>query len=301
MTWPIRAAGLVLLLSLWPAVVHGKSVTLESTPRDRPITVDVNLEDWRDALVFVKQADVAIGLFNDQDDLYVGIQSRDPEVNLQIMNLGMTIWIAPRGADTGRFGIEYPLARDRVESLSRSAPPEAAAGGGEHLTRLALRGSSPVDRRIMAVADATGLSASAAMVNDAFSYELRVPLRATDARPYAVGAGPGDSIEIVLETPEQPPIVKQHDGGGTGGGSGGGAGGHGAGGMGGHGGGYGGGSGGGHGGGGHGGSSRGGGAGAGAAASAPTPQGLSGVPRRLSLTMKVRLAADTSPRSAPSH
>ncbi len=303
MTGSIRMAVLAALLCLWPALAHGRSVTLESGFRERPITVDAKLEDWRDTLVFVKQANLAIGLFNDQDDLFVCIQSRDPGVNFQILNLGLTAWFAPRGADGRRFGIEYPLAREHVEPRSRSAPSGSPATGGgspESLKWLAIRGSDPGDRLVVPVADATGIAASAAAVNDAFVYELRVPLRGTGQRPYAVGAGPGDEIKIVLETPEQPSIPKQHDERGSRVAGGGGGGHRGGGGMGGHGSGYGGGSGGGHGGGGGQGGGRARGMGGGATTDGATHQEPPGPPKRLNLTLKVHLAADTSPRSGSS-
>ena len=55
---------------------------------------------------------------NDGEDLYLCLQSRDPAVNLQILDQGMTAWLSPRGADAKQFGIEYPPARDRVETTA---------------------------------------------------------------------------------------------------------------------------------------------------------------------------------------
>lgn len=297
------------------APASARSISLDSGPLTRPITIDGMLDDWQDALVTIKQENLAIGLMNDGTDLYICLQSRDPEVNLQILDQGMTAWLSPHGAEAKQFGIEYPLARDRVETYSRmttaNAAPAGVSGGGEGgatpgapgggghaaMTRLAIQGATPDDRRIMAIADATGISAFAAQVDDAFVYELRIPLAKSPERPYAIGAAPGERIEILLETPEPAPYLKERGdvaprGGGSGGGAAGGrgTGGHGGGGGGGYGGG--GGGGGGHGGGHHGGGggSGGGGRGAGAAPQSETG-GSAAPPTPLNLTIKARLAA----------
>ena len=79
------------------------------------------------------------------------------------------------------------------------------------------------------------------------TYELKVPLAANDAHPYAVGAKPGALVSLGLEMPKlQMPEGRGREGGGGGGGRG--PGGGGGGGMGGRIGGYGGGMGGGRGG-----------------------------------------------------
>jgi hypothetical protein len=295
--WPLA---LFLGLACLPAVPAGaKSISLDSAVRTSPITIDAKLDDWQDALVYVKQANLAVGLLNDGTDLYLCVQSRDPEVNLQILEQGMTAWLTPHGASEKQFGIEFPLARDRVESYSRMATATGTQGGGGgqgRMTRLAIRGAGPDDRRVMAIADATGIAASAASIDDAFVYEMRIPLVKSPEHPYAVGAAPGDRIEILLETPEPAPYVKEHgDSVPRSGGSGGGAGGAGGGGMGGHGGGGYGGGGGGMG--GHGGGHRGGGGGSGGggrtggAPSDSAPAGHASPPAPLSLTIKARLAA----------
>ncbi len=278
--WPLA---LFLALACLLAVPAGaKSVSLDSAPRTRPIAIDAKLDDWQDALVYVKQANLAIGISNDGTDLYLCLQSRDPEVNLQILDQGMTAWLSPHGAGGKQFGIEFPLARDRVESYSRMATStgsQAGGGGQGTLTRLAIRGASPDDRRVMAIADATGISASAAAIDDAFVYEMRIPLAKSPGHPYAIGAAPGDRIEILLETPEPAPYLKEHGDSVPRSGGFGGSGGGGGGGMGGHGGGH-------HGG---GGGSGGGGRTAGAP-SESAPAGHASPPAPLALTIKATLA-----------
>jgi hypothetical protein len=265
-------------------------VSLDSAVPASPITIDGTIGDWGDALVFIKQADLALAVRNDGDNLYVGMQARDPAVVLPILDRGLTLWFVHPDGKKG-LGIEYPLALDSVEALSRSEHSGGAGSSGAPagaLARLAIKGVGSVDRRIIGVTEAPGLSASAAGTADDFVYELKVPLRTTPDHPYAVEAAAGDTIEILLETPEPEPIAKQRPEATSGGGGHGGGGHHGGGGGGG--GGYGGGGGGGGGGGHHGGGSGGGQGGHGSQPSSEGQESPGKPPARLNLTLKVHLA-----------
>jgi hypothetical protein len=334
---PIGAAIGLLLVQLLagarPATARERSVSLDSVYRTDPIAIDGAIEDWRDALVYIKQSDMAVAVRNDRDNLYVCLQSRNPGRVLPILDLGLTLWFVGPDGEKG-LGIEYPLALDDVEALSRSAHSGGAGPGGAPpgaLARLAIKGVPPVDRRIMAVSGSPGISASAVATGDDFVYEIEVPLRRTAEHPYAVDARPGDSIDILLETPEPTPITRQRGQDGSNGGSmageaGGGMGGHGGGHQGGQGGGYSGGQAGGYGGYGGGGGGYGGGYGDGQTGSAggegrqhhggqgggqdsrnrpSTDEGQENnarPPARLNLRLRIRLAAgDTTDRPGTSH
>lgn len=91
----------------------------------------------------IKDAQIAVGLFNDQENFYVCISSWNDDVNLQALNLGLTVWFDPGGGEEKKFGIEYPLVEERIQSPDRGAPgdvvplPEASARPSN---RLAIRG-----------------------------------------------------------------------------------------------------------------------------------------------------------------
>jgi hypothetical protein len=307
------AARLVLALALavaCPGATHARSVSLDSAFRTGPITIDGTIGEWGDGLVVIKQANLTIGVRNDGDSLYICMQSRDPALVLQILDLGLTLWFVHPDGEKG-LGVEYPLALDNVEALSRSEHSGGAGSGGAPpgaLARLAIKGVGSVDRRILGASEAAGLSASAAGTRDDFVYELEIPLRASPEHPYAVEAGPGDTIEILLETPEPTPIMKQRaEGASAGGPAGGGMGGHGGGHHGGSGGGqggYGGGQGGGSGGesGPHHGGSGGGQGAHGSQSNEEGQQNPGKPPAPLNLRLKIHLAAgDTTGGAGTSH
>ena len=196
----LTRAACLLLVSLLVLSCGGAS--LESKTLDRPITIDGKAEDWRDSLTYFKDAGVAVGAFNDQKDLYVCVTSWNQEISLEAMNQGLTVWFSPAGAAERRLGIEYPLLQDRLEHDRKGTKEQADPLFSEQATvsHVALRGPGVNDRRILAVPDVPGLEVTAAGLNGALVYELRVPLVKSDEHPYAVGAAAGGAVDVRFET-----------------------------------------------------------------------------------------------------
>jgi hypothetical protein len=270
----IRPACLLLVL-LFALSCGGAS--LESRALDRPITIDGKAEDWRDSLTYFKDAGIAVGAFNDREDLYLCVTSLNQEISLEAMNQGLTVWLSPGGAAGTKFGIEYPLLQDRLEHDRNNAPEQADPLFAQAATvsHVALRGPGVNDRRILAVPDVPGLEVTAAAVNGALVYELKVPLVKSDRRPYAVGAAAGEAVDVMFETTsiQALPVPHGDEGRARGGGMGGRGGGGSRRGMGG---------------------GRGRGMGRGAAGSgssdAGTGSGLPKIPKPMRFTLKLRLA-----------
>jgi len=221
---------------------------LESRALDRAITIDGRSDEWRDALVAVKDTGVALAAFNDKDNLYLCITSSNPDISLRALDQGMTVWFTPHGGDGARLGLEYPLLQDRLapERPGGAAADNPLLAGLENVPRVGLLGPGPRDRRVVAVTDVPGLAVSVAAVNGGLVYELKLPLARESGRPLAVGAGAGGAVDLDLETSNIPSLPQSRADqarprGGGAGGRGGGMGGRGGGGRGGMGGGMGGG------------------------------------------------------------
>ncbi len=249
-------------------------VELESAARDHPIVIDGKANEWQDSLTVLEDVQMAVGLSNDEHDLYLCITSWNRDVNLQAMNLGLTLWFDPAGGDDRKFGVEYPVMEDLIQSKGPPAAGDVASlpeVSGRTASRLAVRGPLPWDRRVMALSDAPGIEVNVSSLNGTFVYELKVPLDHSAEHPFAIGAGPGRVVGMTLETTRAPGYrEEQGPSGGPRSGRGGGGGG-----MGGHR----------HGGGGM----RGGGGGPG-----PTSPDRPRMPKPLKFSAKVRLASVTA-------
>jgi hypothetical protein len=220
-TWPsARGRGCLAALVCLLAFPGCAGLRLQSAVRDRLITIDGRSDEWQEDATFIKQSNLSIALFNDGQDLYLGITSWNQELNAQVETLGLTIWFDPTGREERAFGVEYPLV-DRVRS-------------GPDAPRLAVRGPGPGDRHALTPDQAAGIEVSSATVSGAMVYELRVPLERDARHPFAIDAVPGRPVGILLETPRVEPFREDRReargegegpragvrGGGTGGGGG---------------------------------------------------------------------------------
>jgi len=68
--------------------------------------------------------------------------------------------------------------------------------------RLELLGPGKDDRRSLQLDHTPGIEVRIGRVEGSVVYELKVPLQVDDGHPYAIGARPGATIGIGLETPE---------------------------------------------------------------------------------------------------
>ena len=79
--------------------------------------------------------------------------------------------------------------------------------------RLELLGPGKDDRRSLMLEHAPGIEVRIGRIEGSVVYELKVPLQIEDGHPYAIGARPGATIGVGLETPE---VEKLEGAGGSG-------------------------------------------------------------------------------------
>src|SRR6266446_1290157 len=194
MKWSAWGPVLCALLSAHSSSVFG-GARLDSRPLDRKIQIDGRSDDWHDSLTFIKKAGFAVGAFNDRQDLYLCINSWNEDVNLQIEGMGWVLWFSPDRSHPRSVGIEFPLPHEKragVDGASDTRPDAA--------DRLAIRGPRPEERNVLAASDVPGVIVRSSTLNGAFTYELKIPLGRDAARPYGIGAEPGQTIEVLFET-----------------------------------------------------------------------------------------------------
>jgi hypothetical protein len=94
----------------------------------------------------------------------------------------------------------------------------------EPIGHIEVIGPGKDDRRRLelAFAKTVGLDVATRMGEGVLVYEIRVPLSASDAQPYAVRSTPGSTIGLGIETGQMPRPGGRGDEGGRGGGRGGG-------------------------------------------------------------------------------
>jgi hypothetical protein len=185
---------------------------LQSKRLDREITIDGASEDWDGALTNLGDRPISVGLLNDDEDLYLCLITDDRDLIRQVMMGGLTIGFEPSGEGEDAFWIVYPVGRGapagkmpRPEQRGERPEPGMTRPDSsfrEATREVEFRGPGGRAARRVKVTGSGRVSLCSSGTEDAFVYELRVPLFGDDLHPEAVGAGPGGSVTIALETPE---------------------------------------------------------------------------------------------------
>lgn len=79
--------------------------------QENELTIDGSKQDWGYNLRYLKDEKVAIGITNDEQNLYLCLVVSENEKIMNILRSGFTIWIDPQNSDAETFGIQYPIKR----------------------------------------------------------------------------------------------------------------------------------------------------------------------------------------------
>ena len=180
-------------------------INVASLWRARTISIDGSDSDWSDMLMYFKDANISLGLCNDEHDLYLCFITTDPTTERQIVGSGFTVWIDSTGGSQKTFGIHFPLGfrASREEQAQRGTEEDNPEFAGPLLQRmtseLELLGPGKDDKVRMAAPGSGGVLVQLSRSADRFVYELKVPLSRTPDDRFAVGAGAAKAIGLGLE------------------------------------------------------------------------------------------------------
>ena len=188
----LETAGFTLVLGvlcLTPAAIAKSKI--ESRWLDREIVVDGEIDEWRDALTFVRSVDSFVAMFNDDEFLYLCLYSQSSENASQFAIHGLRVRME---GDSGSFEVHYP--RGSGEASATSGVPRVS---GESVVELRVAGQR--DPVAVAAGGEAGIEAGVSL-RGSFVYELKLPLVASDSRPWAPGLAAGERFKLVIENPQ---------------------------------------------------------------------------------------------------
>ena len=151
---------------------------------------------------------------NDNEFLYVCLVPGDFQIQNQMVRLGFTLWLDPKGGKDKTLGIHYPLGMMN-SGLSmtdlgfgpgrgmREPDPERMRTLVElSLSDLEILGPNKDDVRRMGVDQAEGLRVEIGNRTGTFVYELKVPLVVDEHHLYGIDAVEGSTLGVGFETTE---------------------------------------------------------------------------------------------------
>ena len=204
----------VFLLILTLSLLHSgcSTLQLESTWKDRDITLDGKGGDWLGAKYYFEDSGVSVGLINDGQYLYVSMMTENPMLRTQIMRQGLIVWLDPRGGKNKTFGIKFPLGRQGREQdeegmdsrvmMDEMAREDLMQKLQESMTELEVLGADDEVLRRMDIENTKGIEVQMRNTGGTFAYELKVPLAASEEYPFSLGVEPGDVIGVGFLSPK---------------------------------------------------------------------------------------------------
>jgi hypothetical protein len=228
--------GLSLLLIVGAYRFCGcKTIEVSSLWLDRPIVIDGSDAEWENAKMYIEEANLSLGLFDDAEYLYVSLVTADRNVQRRIMGQGLTVWFDAKSRKGKTFGIHFPLGmgggmpgspgfgaegsgseREVGRSSGFRTPGRGGAGAGENdagyrpdegmlnrvQTEMEILGPGKDDRVLLPLDGKQGIEVRTGYLNERLVYELKVPLIRGEEHPYAVGVISGKTFSIGFETPK---------------------------------------------------------------------------------------------------
>jgi hypothetical protein len=236
--WRVCAAGFALAIM----AAGCNKITMNADWKDRDIVVDGDHIDWSNILYTIESKGVSIGVMNDSSNLYICLVPGDRSLEQQMTRGGMTLWLDSGGGKKKTFGIRYPLGMAGGMPLGGTGSPEfqgpggdPQAGGDRGLDPAPVGGESDLgiagDQKVFAMlefdilgADKNdiqrmrsgqdhGISVAAGRGQGRFVYELKVPLKSSEGRAFALNAAPGSVISIGFESEESKDSRDRPEGG----------------------------------------------------------------------------------------
>lgn len=175
-----------------------------------PIEMNGHREAWQEE-VSLREAGLTVSVSNDEDFIYISLQTSEERVRRQMLMEGFIVWIDPAGGSKEKFGVRYPLGAALTEpDLRPSGPP--GAGEPPALSEMALT-KMLAEWEILVDGDQRGSRLFVGEVpellgkiqhdSDFISYELRIPIVRDPEATYGVEVASGSDIGIGLQTADR--------------------------------------------------------------------------------------------------
>ncbi len=185
------------------------NLELHSKWLNHDITIDGNDADWKNATTYIENAKIAIGLFNDENYLYLSLSPWDRKIQNQIMRRGCTLWFDPERDNKKTFGIRFPLGKKEMglplmDRGNRRESEKRLEMYKELQNELEILYTGEDEPTKMSISNAAlyGINVMVGNSGGRLFYELKVPLKKDNQHPYAICADINKSIRIGFETPE---------------------------------------------------------------------------------------------------
>ena len=212
-----RKAAILPLCVILLVLTHAGCGTFElnSLWRQNTVTIDGKTSDWLGLLTYIEDANISVGIINDEDYLYICLIAEDNFLQSQVIRQGLTLWLDPEGGKGKSFGIKFPLGmmavrppRDKSEAPEKRRIPrqDFDPSSRENLDitfkEMEILGPNEEILERIKLENIQGIEAQFKSGSGLMAYEIKIPLKATPDFIYAIRTQSGKTIGIGFETPK---------------------------------------------------------------------------------------------------
>ncbi len=125
---------LSILMMLFLLITSGckQQYSLKSTWLDKEVTIDGIDKEWDDTRRYYdEKSNTRIGIYNDNENLYIRLVAMDPGVQMSIQRRGLTMWLCKTGKSESAWGLRYPSRIQSPEKVSEHGEFDKAGEPGE--------------------------------------------------------------------------------------------------------------------------------------------------------------------------
>lgn len=200
----------ILLITLFLSSCSSvKEIT--SSPAPGKIIIDGNPLEWENQLKYIEDQKCAVGFMNDNEYVYLCLETSDRSKIMKILSFGLTSWVEPN--DGKILGIKYPMqvSVDRIKmrppekgQFQNMEDPEGMNKRVEELLlnqrELQIVNEDDFPLYAYPVNDPLGFQVALGLSMGKLVYELRIPYGANAAAPIIINAYGGENLIIKFET-----------------------------------------------------------------------------------------------------
>jgi hypothetical protein len=200
---------LILITGILAIPAGCKDIEMQSTWRNRTITIDGSDEEWKDLLMYHDKSKIAFASCNDDTNLYLIMVIGDRDEQRQIMMAGLTIYFDGNGGSNESFGVRFPLgmrggrqflSRDRsgMQSRMKDFSKDAQIEPFSDLlgTEMEIIGPGENETNRMSISGGKGIQLYVSREDDKLIYEMKIALKQTVNAPYGINANTESAIGI---------------------------------------------------------------------------------------------------------
>lgn len=162
------------------------------------INIDGKIDEWEGKLKFIKEAQSAIGIANDLDNLYLAFTTTNKSNINKIMRAGFIVWFEPENGKT--IGIQYPFRSQVDRADLRQDPRRQQNTQLKQFKTFRIVNEDMFPLATYNIPETKNINLAMSIKNSHLNYEIKIPLNGTKDNYKALQVHPGQTLKISFET-----------------------------------------------------------------------------------------------------